>query len=894
MSERMVVPSPVKTFSLNPLMWLAGAFAAGIAFAEVVDVAAVGAAVVALVAGSAAVILRDRSVFRWLCIGALAAAGAFSNSVEITSVSHDRIKFLYDTGVIVSGDPVEIFGTLGGPIDPMREGVSFTIDAERIIYKQTERPALGTVKVFLRHPSTGDAVELPPTGSTVAVVCNAERDEQYLNPGVVSRLVLLDQQGIDVRCSVKSPLLIETLSVPAWRGPVDHAYQLRRRMIAEFTLRYTPETAGVLAAANLGNKQFLDRETASAFREGGVFHILVISGLHITFIGGLILWIVRRVTRRRMVQFTLAAVSLWIFVIAVGANPPAVRAGLMMTLLLIGFVFYRRAHVLNVLGASVLLLLMWNPADLFNPSFQLTVTTVGGIIALGMPLITKLRSIGEWTPSAGQPFPPLVPTWLRRCCETLYWRDTKWAIESRGNIWSANLFKKPYLALAEMPVLQRSLIFVFEGAVISLVAQMAMLPLGVYLFHRLAFGSIVLNLWIGGFMAVAGIASVLAFAFTQVSEWAALPFVGITEAATQAMVFVPKLFAGWSTGGRMPVYSGAGKAIYLLYYVPFVAATAAVYLWAPFERRLRSVWLRPLVGASVVAVVVLSSVMIIAPFTAPAATGKLRIDFLDVGQGDSILVTFPNGETMLIDGGGRMNFGADEDPDFEPDIPRIGETVVSEFLWEKGYRRIDHIVATHADTDHIQGLVDVARNFEIGRAYLPVSPDEDRDLDELWDALVRQNAEIVQGMWFEQVEIGGARVEFLETNRNGSNAVSENDLSIVLRITYGSRSMLFTGDIEERGEAVLLAANADLAVDVVKVAHHGSRTSSMPEFVERTRPIYAVIPVGRKSMFGHPHGEVVDRWVAAGARVLTTGERGTVTIETDGSEIWASDFLSVQ
>jgi competence protein ComEC len=122
-------------------------------------------------------------------------------------------------------------------------------------------------------------------------------------------------------------------------------------------------------------------------------------------------------------------------------------------------------------------------------------------------------------------------------------------------------------------------------------------------------------------------------------------------------------------------------------------------------------------------------------------------------------------------------------------------------------------------------------------------------------------------------------------------ASSHNNDSLVLRVVMGEKAFLFTGDLEKKGEALIMTEGIDLRSDVVKVAHHGSKTSSIAAFVSAARPSWAVISVGRTSMFGHPHQEVVERWRASGAEVMTTGEKGTISVITDGRELRVRTFV---
>jgi competence protein ComEC len=306
---------------------------------------------------------------------------------------------------------------------------------------------------------------------------------------------------------------------------------------------------------------------------------------------------------------------------------------------------------------------------------------------------------------------------------------------------------------------------------------------------------------------------------------------------------------------------------------------------------------RSTVASAIVASLILVAVLIIHPFSSPRPDGRLHIDFLDVGQGDSSLVTFPDGTTMLVDGGGRMEFRNKDDDDqadqFVPDAPGIGEAVVSPVLWNKGYSRVDYIVATHADADHIQGLTDIAANFVVGEALFGREPEGDAEFTALNNILDRRHIPAKLISRGQTLNFGGATVEILYPLFDPSpQSPSDNDHSVVLRIVYGSRAFLLTGDIENDAENALVNGGGTLKADVIKVPHHGSRTSSTPAFIQSVAPEYAIISVGRRSRFGHPHKEVVERWLNSGAKVITTGQQGMISISTNGNDLDLHSYLN--
>ncbi|MGB9182262.1 MAG: ComEC/Rec2 family competence protein, partial [Pyrinomonadaceae bacterium] len=299
-----------------------------------------------------------------------------------------------------------------------------------------------------------------------------------------------------------------------------------------------------------------------------------------------------------------------------------------------------------------------------------------------------------------------------------------------------------------------------------------------------------------------------------------------------------------------------------------------------------------------VALAFASLLLIIAlhPFSAGKADGRLHLDFLDVGQGDSALVTMPDGTTLLIDAGGRPVYTqrrrSDEEENesatFERDTRSIGEAVVSEYLWWRGLDHVDYILATHADADHIDGLKDVARNFKVRAGLVARAPVNDAEFARFAAIVESRGVPLYLVGRGDAFDFGGVKADVLwPPYTTDTDAPSRNNDSVVLRLRFGERVFLLTGDAEKEAEENLIAAQDELKCDLVKVAHHGSRTSSTQAFVNATRPTLAIISVGLNSPFGHPHTEVLERWRLSGAQILTTGQSGTISVSTDGQDLKA-------
>ena len=247
-------------------------------------------------------------------------------------------------------------------------------------------------------------------GTRLRVMTMLDRDDDYRNPGVLPFTEYLERKGYDATGFIKSPLLIERLEDAPVFVPTTWLYEGRTRLESEFVRRFSPETAGVLAAMLLGNQYQISRTVGERLREGGTFHVLVISGMQISFIAGLLFLLMRRLTRNRVVQFLSVVIVLFAYSLVVGAQPPVMRAAVVFSLGIFAPLVWRRANSLNLIAGAAIGLLVWRPADLFDPSLQLTFLSVISIITLAVPITVRMQQIGVWRPTHETPYPPSCPT----------------------------------------------------------------------------------------------------------------------------------------------------------------------------------------------------------------------------------------------------------------------------------------------------------------------------------------------------------------------------------------------------------------------------------------------------------------------------------------------------
>jgi competence protein ComEC len=407
--------------------------------------------------------------------------------------------------------------------------------------------------------------------------------------------------------------------------------------------------------------------------------------------------------------------------------------------------------------------------------------------------------------------------------------------------------------------------------VASLAIEVALLPVSASLFSRVTGAGLVLNIAAVPLMGVVQVAALIMAIFDNAASIAA-PAGWAAHLAAKALVDSANLttLAPWSTA-RVPP---PGAFIVVTYY----AALVAMLLGRRVAYRVVgvSVWLT----STFVVIGLLES-----PFAGANETGRsLRLTMFDVGQGESMLLETPGGRRLLIDSGGAP-FGGSFD---------IGARVLAPALWARGIRGLDTLLITHGDPDHLGGALDVLADFSPRELWMGVSVPNHRPTQDVTADATGRGIPVAFRRRGETTPERDVRIRVLHPPPpDWERRRVRNDDSVVLEILYGNVAVLLTGDISADVEREILPRLTRVPMRVLKVAHHGSRTSSSHELLSEWRPQFALISAGRGNTFGHPAPEVLSRLEAIGASVLRTDLHGQITVETDGAEIRVKTFQEV-
>ncbi len=725
--------------------------------------------------------------------------------------------------------PWQITGQVVEPPLPGEAMRRFVITASRLENGKKGFAVCGRIRVKAR----ADEMPLPiHPGAVVRFKGKIRRPRNFKNPG-----------GFDYQRYMATRRLWATSY--AWKhsfavlekGENSRFIQPVERYRRRFA-RFLDQAAGspgraILKALIIGDKSELSPELREQFSQAGIAHLLAISGLHIGIVASLaflgftwllscypaLLWSGR--TQKGAALLTLFPVLAYGLV--AGMSPATQRAVTVAGLFFLGLLLDREPEPFNTLAGAALLILMVHPPALFTISFQLSFVAVLSIL-YGLRCFPPPQA----PESKGQTRSQALAGWLRR--------------------WGTGFFQVTLFAvLGTLPLI---LYYFNTLSLAGLVSNFLFVPLIGYLAVPLGLVAVfvypisqTVAAW-----GVHGAEAVLAGALRLLEPFAALPLAGVRTVRPSVLEILCYYLLGWSLlalwgKARTEANMRLAKAV-LLCLIPVLLADLGYWSWHRFGR------------------------------------SDLAVTAIDVGQGSASLCRLPGGDCLLIDGGGF----------YDNSIFDVGKNIVAPFLWQQKIATVQTLALSHPDGDHLNGLLFIARHFHVQTAWTNGASAESGNLAKFLEILNKAGARLPpfsridreQSVNRVKVELLYPPADYLKNGKTGPFE-TDNNCSLVIKLGFGKVSFLFPGDIEAPAERHLVKlAGEKLRSTVLMVPHHGSKSSSSPEFIDAVSPRAVVISAGWRNRFGFPHASVLRRYERRGISVFRTDRNGAVQMRTDG------------
>jgi competence protein ComEC len=584
-------------------------------------------------------------------------------------------------------------------------------------------------------------------------------------------------------------------------------FSLRKIIDDKIHKLHTPNTAALLRGLLLADRSEISYETKNEFINSGVIHILAVSGLHVGYILLIFIFLFGRFGI--FTRSVLTIIGLLIFMFITGVPPSVFRATLMTITIILAFLSGRSTNIINSVSIAGVIILLFDPNEIYNPGFQLSFSAVLAI-ALLYPYfqkqIFKLKLKHKW-----------IEYILLFCAVSI----------------SAHLGTIPF-----------TLAYFSKLSVVSIFANLLVIP---------AVGVIIANAFATLFISFLShqIASYFASANDLIS-WLMFKFIKFVGGLDYSFIWIR----------NFTIYDS------IIFYLVLIAL---FFIYRNLDKLFLKILLTIIITGSLFLFTDIDNKNLM-------PENKLSILMIDVGQGDSFLIKFPNGKTAIIDAG-----------EANPFIDN-GERVIIPLLDYLGIDKIDYGFISHLDLDHYGGFVSLIYNDRISEVYRP-KPDSS-DKSKRLENFLKENKIKTNIYRKTSLEIGNSKVYILNDPDDYTyNFFSSNDRSGVLKIVYGETSFLFVGDCEFPAEYFLASRFSNmLDSDVLKVGHHGSKTGSSLAFLNLVSPDISLISAGIKNKFNHPAEEVLKNLKSVNSQILRTDYLGAVLLQSDGIEIKIIDW----
>ena len=742
-----------------------------------------------------------------------------------------------------------------------RERTNFLIQGEHLQFQDHALLISGLVKITMADPPADDIAP----GDRIMARAKLSRPRSYRVPGAFDYKSFLSYQGIWAIGWVKSANLVTKVhSIPKehfFKKIPFVAEQARQRISRFIDTTLSPRTSGIYKAILIGDRSAIPPELTEQYKSTGSIHLLAISGMHMGLLAFCLTTLISFFVRRsetlllrwplKKITSVLCLLPLGGYAFIAGFHPPVFRALLMAYIFMAAIVLNRQWSITNNIAIAALIMLTINPVELYTASFQLSFAAVCAI-ALIYQKLSDLCQLDDLL-----------------------------------------AFNKTDSTKTTVP--KKIFHFSLASILLSLTATIGTAPLLAFHFNRISLISPVTTLLIEPFLCLWSLLlGLLACLFLPLPNIAAVIFktgaIGITVSnwITFQLSKIPSASIWLATPPWQAILLYYGFLLLLVWYLgnkvsPQRSNSLPTEKNHPFFFKKKT--LLSIFCLSAIALVLLCQSNI---KNIPEAEGTI-ISVLDVGQGQAVVIEFPNGKTFLIDGGKSQGQ--------KKSTFNIGEALISPFLWKKGITKIDEIIISHPHADHYNGIPFLLDHFKPTKIWLSSSQKGEPDFNKLIakandlkiplqiptvnEYIFKENEYSLQALTGRQPD----NTDIKTTWEDIEIKKGENNRGLVIKLQDGERSVLFPGDIESQAEDALVLQDAPINTDIFLAPHHGSITSSSTIFIKKMAAKQVIISAGFNQWGRFPNMEVVARYKEAGLKILTTGQSGTIFLKIAGNTI---------
>ena len=587
----------------------------------------------------------------------------------------------------------------------------------------------------------------------------------------------------------------------------------------------------------IGDRTNLSENIQEDFKTSNLTHMLAVSGSHFVYIILAVTYINKFLKRKRLGQ-VLMLIVIVLFMNLTGNTGSVVRSGIMAALGIIASIIHRKSDIWNNMAIAMLIQIILNPYIIFDVGVQLSYGGVIGIVAFNKIVTNQIEQLSN---KIREKFANLI----------------KGKNKKNEIIKIQNYEDKKEIANKSWNLCESICNYIKESISVTISANIVIIPIMMYTFNTISFSFVISNLIAGAILGI-----IVLYAFALIFLYIVLhkfisPLFIILNIMLKILIFIAHIC---SLIPFSKIYVVTPNVVLIIFFY--------LFLHLLVKKQNSMILSKKTIAFFTIAIVILN-------FIYPVITSKrdnLEINFIDVGQGDSTLIRVSN-KTILIDGGGS-SYGETFD---------VGEQTLFPYLLDRGIKTIDYVIVSHFDSDHCQGLNFVMENMKVKNAIISSLGQESNEYDTFINLAQKQETNLIYVKKGDIIKIGEAIIKILFPDNDPIPDNEKNNNAIVFKFLWKNVSILFTGDIEEKAENKILNLYEDnleeLKSTILKVAHHGSKTSTTKVFLEAVKPQIALIGVGENNNFGHPNSGVIERLESIGCKIYRTDKCGEINFK---------------